>query len=86
MLVLVLILAVTATPPVRSQPEFKNSVEEVDVVVVSAQGTEEGGNEMDRLNLSPSASLIWGPGLLPHEIVLPARYFFIQLVDRDGQK
>jgi hypothetical protein len=35
--------------------------------------------------ISLSKSLIWGPGL-SSDIVLPARYFFIQTVDTDGNK
>ncbi|XP_043927887.1 protein O-glucosyltransferase 2 [Protopterus annectens] len=34
--------------------------------------------------VSPTKTLIWGPGL-EAEIVLPARYFFIQAVDNDGK-
>jgi len=35
--------------------------------------------------VSPSETLIWGPGLSPHKIILPARYFFIQLKGKDGK-
>nr|XP_005994557.2 PREDICTED: KDEL motif-containing protein 1 [Latimeria chalumnae] len=35
-------------------------------------------------NLSPSHSLVWGPGL-EARVVLPARYFYIQAVDSNGQ-
>ncbi|XP_034105914.1 protein O-glucosyltransferase 2-like [Drosophila sulfurigaster albostrigata] len=31
-------------------------------------------------------SLVWGPGLKPDHIVLPARYFFIHAVDESGKK
>jgi hypothetical protein len=31
-------------------------------------------------------TLIWGPGLTPHEIVLPARYFFVHFVGPNGQR
>ncbi|CAD7078874.1 unnamed protein product [Hermetia illucens] len=34
--------------------------------------------------VDPSKSLVWGPGLKPDKIVLPARYIFIHAVDRDG--
>lgn len=27
---------------------------------------------------------IWGPGLEPHKIVLPVRYFYIQAIDAYG--
>ena len=35
-------------------------------------------------DVSPSKSLLWGPGLQPDIVVLPCRYFFIQLVDQGG--
>ncbi|XP_030561243.1 protein O-glucosyltransferase 2-like [Drosophila novamexicana] len=31
-------------------------------------------------------TLVWGPGLKPDDIVLPARYFFIHAVDKTGKK
>lgn len=31
-------------------------------------------------------TLVWGPGLKPDSIVLPARYFFIHAVDESGTK
>ncbi|XP_067632235.1 protein O-glucosyltransferase 2-like [Eurosta solidaginis] len=31
-------------------------------------------------------TLVWGPGLKPDEVVLPARYFFIHAVDKNGHK
>lgn len=31
-------------------------------------------------------TLIWGPGLSPAEIVLPARYFYVHFVNRAGEK
>ncbi len=40
----------------------------------------------EKLVVSPSKTQIWGPGLLPYEIVLPARYFYIQLVGANGEK
>ncbi|XP_061924453.1 protein O-glucosyltransferase 2 [Entelurus aequoreus] len=42
--------------------------------------------ELTGANLAPSAadSLVWGPGLEPN-IVLPARFFFIQAVDSSGK-
>ncbi|ODM88107.1 KDEL motif-containing protein 1 [Orchesella cincta] len=48
---------------------------------------DEGSMEEDRvLGVEPKNSTIWGPGLAPHVIVLPARYFFVQLVGPGGQK
>uniref|UniRef100_A0A9L9PX85 Protein O-glucosyltransferase 2 n=1 Tax=Homo sapiens TaxID=9606 RepID=A0A9L9PX85_HUMAN len=35
--------------------------------------------------LSPEKSEIWGPGLKA-DVVLPARYFYIQAVDTSGNK
>lgn len=37
-----------------------------------------------RTSLSKEKTLIWGPGLQPN-IVLPVRYFFIQVVDQSGK-
>ena len=37
------------------------------------------------VDLSAKNSLIWGPGL-ERKIVLPARYFFIQAVDKENNK
>uniref|UniRef100_A0A8C5LK84 Protein O-glucosyltransferase 2 n=1 Tax=Jaculus jaculus TaxID=51337 RepID=A0A8C5LK84_JACJA len=42
---------------------------------------ESGG---DRRDLSPEKSEIWGPGLKA-DVVLPARYFYIQAVDTSGE-
>lgn len=39
-----------------------------------------GGNQ-----LSPENSLIWGPGLRA-DVVLPARYFYVQALDTEGQR
>lgn len=35
--------------------------------------------------LSPEKSEIWGPGLKA-DVVLPARYFYIQAVDTSGEQ
>ncbi|KAE8746961.1 hypothetical protein FOCC_FOCC006381 [Frankliniella occidentalis] len=35
-------------------------------------------------DVDPSLSRAWGPGLHPESIVLPARYFFIQAVDKNN--
>lgn len=37
-------------------------------------------------NVDPDRAITWGPGLQPSKIVLPARYFFVQLVDHAGKK
>lgn len=34
-----------------------------------------------KLSIDPSHCQVWGPGLYPDKIVLPARYFYIQAVD-----
>lgn len=34
--------------------------------------------------VSPQATLIYGHGLKPDEVVLPARYFFIHAVTTEG--
>ena len=39
----------------------------------------------DYSEIDPTKSIIWGPGLKP-EIVLRARYIFLQLRDSDGKK
>lgn len=31
-------------------------------------------------------SKVWGPGLQPHLISMPARYFFVQAVDSKNQR
>lgn len=40
------------------------------------------GNE----SLDSKLTLVWGPGLEPHEVVMPARYFFIQAVDKNNNR
>lgn len=42
--------------------------------------------EEPALGVEPANSTIWGPGLAPHSIVLPARYFFVQLVGPGGRR
>lgn len=39
------------------------------------------GDDFYFTDVSPSQSKMWGPGLKPDAIVLPCRYFFIQLVN-----
>ena len=36
--------------------------------------------------IAPEESIIWGPGLKPEEIVMKARYIFLQLRDSNGMK
>ena len=36
-------------------------------------------------DVSPAGCLVWGPGLNP-VFVVPVRYFFIQLVNKSGNK
>jgi len=36
--------------------------------------------------VDPTECRIWGPGLFPDQIVMPARYFYIQAVDKHKQK
>lgn len=38
------------------------------------------------LGVEPQNSTVWGPGLAPHIIVLPARYFFVQLMGPGGER
>jgi hypothetical protein len=38
------------------------------------------------LDVDPAECYIWGPGLFPDQIVMPARYFYIQAVDKYKQK
>lgn len=35
--------------------------------------------------VDPAECQIWGPGLFPDRIVMPARYFYIQAVDEHRQ-
>ena len=36
--------------------------------------------------VDPSKFVVSGPGLFPHQIVLPARYFFIKTAGSDGTR
>lgn len=36
--------------------------------------------------VSASKTKVWGPGLTPDKVVLPVRYFFIQVVDEQGRE
>jgi len=50
--------------------------------------TSESKNDRDDFfftDISPERSLLWGPGLKPDVIVLPCRYFFVQLVNGGNQ-
>lgn len=48
--------------------------------VIAAGAATSGGSQ-----LSPEHTAVWGPGLRA-EAVLPARYFYVQAVDTEGQK
>jgi len=37
-------------------------------------------------DIDPLKTIIWGPGLKPAEVIMRARYFFLQLVDSHGRK
>lgn len=39
-----------------------------------------------KIKINPTKTIIWGPGLKPDKITMRARYFFLQLVDAQGQK
>ena len=52
------------------------------LVVASLAGPASGGQEVA---VSPADSLVWGPGLDP-QFVVPVRYFFVQLKDKEGNK
>jgi len=36
--------------------------------------------------IDPAECQIWGPGLFPDKIVMPARYFYVQAVDNYTHK
>ena len=38
------------------------------------------------LDLKPSETIVWGPGLNPENVVLRARYIFLQLINSEGKK
>lgn len=38
------------------------------------------------VDINATKALVWGPGLDPENITLRARYIFIQLVDKNGEK
>lgn len=50
---------------------------------VAAEDVSENGDQS--FHVSAANSIVWGPGLKP-DVVVPARYFFIQAVDEDGAK
>lgn len=39
----------------------------------------------NKFNTSVTFSKVWGPGLKPHILTMPARYFFIQAVDSENK-
>lgn len=41
-------------------------------------------NHVCSFDIDVSLTRVWGPGLYPEKIVLPARYFFIQAVDKNN--
>lgn len=43
-------------------------------------------NSVISADLSPKLTKVWGPGLKPDDIVMPARYFFIQAVDKNNKR
>ena len=55
------------------------------VVLVVAQLIFSVNAESTIEQVDPQKCLVWGPGL-KSEIVAPARYFMIQLVDKNGNK
>ena len=52
------------------------------MVIITAFMIQHGGSER---TVSPRRTMIFGPALDPN-IVLPVRYFYIQLVDTNGNK
>lgn len=38
------------------------------------------------LEVDPTLSKTWGPGLNPSKLVFPARYFFVKLFDKNGNE
>ena len=53
--------------------------------VISEQDIREQSSSKTVRTVSLSKTVIWGPGLQV-DVVLPARYFFIQAVDSFGNK
>lgn len=43
-------------------------------------------NHSEKLDIDPSKTIVWGPGLNPEKVILKARYIFLQLRDSVGQK
>lgn len=37
-------------------------------------------------DVDPLKTIIWGPGLKPAEVIMRARYIFLQLADSHGRK
>lgn len=54
------------------------------LLVFSALGVITLGSQLRTVDAEKC--LIWGSGLRPDEIVLPARYFYILAVDTQGQR
>lgn len=39
-----------------------------------------------KVEVDTGKSVVWGPGLSPEDLVFPARYFFVQLYDKENNK
>lgn len=42
--------------------------------------------KVKNVEINPSKTIIWGPGLKPDKITMRARYIFLQLTDLQGKK
>lgn len=42
--------------------------------------------ESKNIEINPSKTIFWGPGLKPDKITMRARYIFLQFVDLEGKK
>ncbi|XP_076232593.1 protein O-glucosyltransferase 2 isoform X2 [Calliopsis andreniformis] len=42
-------------------------------------------NTRENVEIDPSKTIIWGPGLRPDKITMRARYIFLQLIDSEGR-
>lgn len=41
---------------------------------------------INAVQINPAKTKVWGPGLHPTFITLPARYFFVQFFDTSGNE
>lgn len=62
----------------RTEAEAESLIENDTTNFLYREGEED-------LVISPAETLLWGPGLRPHEIRLPARYFFIRFVSKNKE-